>query len=92
MPDEHVELALAQVAQDPHALERLDVGVQVAHAHAEVVVVLGQVLGHALGQRGDEHALALRAPRTRISASRSSTWPFTGRTSMRRVHEAGRAG
>ena len=58
--DQHVELALAQVAQDPHALERLDVGVQVAHAHAEVVVVLGQVLGHALGERRDQHALALR--------------------------------
>ena len=80
--DQHVEVALAQVAQDLHALERLDVGVQVAHAHAEVVVVLGQVLGHALGERRDQHALALRAPACGSRASRSSTWPFTGRTSI----------
>ncbi len=31
---------------------------QVAHAHAEVVVVVGQVLGHLLGQAGDQHARA----------------------------------
>ena len=31
---------------------------QIAHAHAEVVVVVGQVLGHLLGQAGDEHARA----------------------------------
>ena len=88
--DQHVELALAQVAQDAHALERLDVGVQVAHAHAEVVVVLGQVLGHALGERRDQHALVARRRAARISSSRSSTWPFTGRTSHPRVDEAGR--
>ena len=60
MPDQHVELAEAQVAQDLDALERVDVGVQVAHAHAELGVVLGQVLGHALGQRRDQHALVRR--------------------------------
>ena len=61
--DQHVELAPAQVAQDLHALERLDVGVQVAHPHAELLVVLRQVLGHPLGQRRDQHALARRRPR-----------------------------
>jgi archaellum component FlaC len=35
--DQHVELAHAQVAQDLHPLEGVDVGVQVAHAHAELV-------------------------------------------------------
>jgi hypothetical protein len=32
--------------------------VQVAHADAEVPVVVGEVLGHALGERGDQHPLA----------------------------------
>ena len=53
MPTSDVELAEAQIAQDVDAVERLDVGVQVADAHAELAVVVGQVLGHALGQRGD---------------------------------------
>jgi hypothetical protein len=53
---------------------------------AELAVVVGQVLGHALGERGDEHALAPRGA-DRISASRSSTWVRAGRTST-----SGRAG
>ena len=57
--DEHVELAAPQIADDLDALERVDVGVEVADADADLAVVLGQILGHALGQRGDEHAVAL---------------------------------
>ena len=49
--DQHVESAEPQVADDLDALQRLDVGVHVAHADAGLVHVLGQVLGHALGQR-----------------------------------------
>jgi hypothetical protein len=49
--DEHVELAEAQVAQDVDAVERVDVGVQVANADAELAVVVGEVLGHPLGER-----------------------------------------
>ena len=56
--DQHVELAQPQVADDLHALDRLDVGVQVAHLDAVLGEVLGQVLGHALGERRDQHALA----------------------------------
>ena len=56
--DEHVELAEPQVADDLDALDRVDVGVQVAHPHAVLVEILGEVLGHALGQRRDQHALA----------------------------------
>ena len=59
--DQHVEGAEPQVADDLDALDRVDVGVHVAHAHAVLVQVLGQVLGHALGQHGDERAVALRA-------------------------------
>jgi hypothetical protein len=54
---QHVEGAQAQVAQDLHALHGVDVAVQVAHLHAVVRQVVGQLLGHALGQRGDEHTL-----------------------------------
>ena len=43
-----------------HPLERLDVGVQVAHAHPEPLVVLRQVLSHPLGEGRHQHALALR--------------------------------
>ncbi len=57
--DQHVELAQAQVADDLDALDRVDVGVQVAHLDAVLGEVVGQVLGHALGQRGDQHALVL---------------------------------
>ena len=56
--DEHVELAEAQIANDLRALDRLDVGVQVAHAHAVLLEIVRQVLGHALRQRRDQHALA----------------------------------
>ena len=41
------------------ALHRLHVRVQVTHLHAVLVQVLGEILGHALGQRGDQHALVL---------------------------------
>ena len=57
-PDEHVELAAPQVADEGAALQGLDVGVQVPAAHAHVGVVLGEVLGHALRERGDEHPLS----------------------------------
>ena len=56
--DQHVERAEAQIADDLDALDRVDVGVHVAHAHALLVQVFGQVLGHALGQHGDQRAIA----------------------------------
>ena len=78
--DQHVVFALAQVAQQSHTFERLNLGMHVAAFHADFGVVAGQVFGHALGQRGDQHALVLAA-RSRISASRSSIWPLMGRIS-----------
>ena len=56
--DQHVEDAEAQVADDLDALERVDVAVHVAHAQALLVQIFGEVFGHALGQRGDERAVA----------------------------------
>ena len=67
--DQRVEGAEPQVADDLDALQGVDVGVHVAHADALLVQVFGEVLGHALGQHGDERAVAarrdLRAPRRR---------------------------
>ena len=79
--DQHVEGAEAQVADDLDALDRVDVGVHVAHPHAVLVQVFGEVLGHALGQHGDERAVAGLRLTSRISPSRSSTWARAGRTS-----------
>ena len=56
--DQHVEGAEPQIADDLDALQRLDVGVHVAHADALLVHVLGEVLGHALGEHGDQRAVA----------------------------------
>ncbi len=55
--DERVVLALAQAGEQLHALQRFDLRVHVAAAHADLGVVAGEVFGHALGERGDEHAL-----------------------------------
>ena len=70
--------------------KRLDFGVQVMHFDADFLQVVGQVLGHALGQRRHQHALA-GATRLRISATRSSTWPLVGRISTCGIDQAGRA-
>ena len=58
--DQHVELPEPQVADDLDPLDRVDVGMQVAHLDAVLVEVVGEVLGHPLGQRRHQHALALR--------------------------------
>src|SRR5262245_43815048 len=56
--DQHVEGAEPQVADDLDALQRVDVGMHVAHADALLVQVLGEILGHALSQHGDQSAIA----------------------------------
>jgi len=55
--DEHVELALAQSAQDLDALKGVNLAVEVADVDADVAEVIGEFLSGALGQRGDEDAL-----------------------------------
>ena len=59
---EHVEFAGSEVGQDLDALERLDVTVEVAHTEALVVEILREVFAQALGESGDEHALATGRP------------------------------
>src|SRR5690606_32532319 len=57
--DQDVEHAEPQVADDLDALQRIDVGMQVAYLQADLGHVFGQVFGHALGQRGDQNAVPL---------------------------------
>src|SRR3546814_20734548 len=54
-----VEHAQPQVADDLDALQGFHVGMDVAHLEPGLVQVLGEVLGHPLGQRGDQGAIAL---------------------------------
>jgi hypothetical protein len=54
---QHVELAQAQVTDDLHALNGVDVRMQVTHADAVLAQVLGKVLRHPLGQRRHQHAV-----------------------------------
>ncbi len=46
-----------QLAQQLDPAQRVDLGVQVAHPDAQLQQVVGEVLGHLLGQRGDQHPL-----------------------------------
>ena len=59
MPTSTSKVAEPEVADDLDTLDRVDVGMHVAHAHAVVVKILREVLGHALGQHGDQRAVAL---------------------------------
>ena len=79
-PDQHVELAEAQLADDLDPLERVDVRVQVADPEADFVQVVGQVLAIFFVERGDQDAL-VAIGRQRISGSRSSIWVRVSRSS-----------
>jgi hypothetical protein len=78
---QHVELAEPEPAKDLHPLDRVDVGVEIAHPHAVLLQVVGQIFRHPLGQRGHQHPLPLA---TR-SGSREQIvhLPLTGRTRPR---------
>ena len=58
--DQHIELAQTQIADDFNALDGIDVRMQVTHAHAVLTQIIGQFLGHALGQRRHQNALLTR--------------------------------
>ncbi len=60
--DQDVVLTGAQLAQQLDAAQRVDVAVQVADLDAEFHEVVGEVLGHLLGERGDQDALVLLHP------------------------------
>ena len=56
---QHVVLAQPQITDQLGALHGLNVAVQIAHPDAQISQVFGQAFGHALGQRGHQHPLAL---------------------------------
>ena len=78
--DQRIERAEPQIADDLDALDGVDVGMHVAHADALLVQIFGQILRHALGQHGDQRAVA-RLRDCRTSPTRSSTCVRAGRTS-----------
>ena len=55
----HVVDAHAQIAQDLHPLDGVDVAVEIVDLDVQLGQVLGQVFGHALGEGGDQHPLPL---------------------------------
>ncbi|CAM5239714.1 hypothetical protein SANTM175S_09629 [Streptomyces antimycoticus] len=57
--DQHVELTGAQLAQQLDPAQGVHIAVQIAHLDAELEHVVGQVLGHLLGEGGDQDALVL---------------------------------
>ena len=59
---QHVKRAQAQITQNFDPLHRVHIAVDVAHFDAVVGEVIGQLLGHAFGQGGDEHALVFLDP------------------------------
>ena len=88
--DEHVELAEPQVAQDLDALERVDLAVQVAHPDAQLEQVVGEVLGHLLGERGDEHPLVGVGAGADLARRGRRSGPWSGLTIDLGVDQAGR--
>ena len=70
-------------------LDGVDVRVDVADLHAEVLQVVGQVLGHLLGERRDEHAVAAGDALAHL-AEEVVDLMAGGPHDDLRVHEAGR--
>src|SRR5439155_92506 len=60
--DEHIELALAQRAQNLDALNRVNFAVQVTHVDPDVAQIVGQLLGRAFGECRHQDALLLFDP------------------------------
>ena len=54
---QHIEDAQSQVTDDLDTLDRVDVGMQVAHPHLVIGQEVGEILGHALGERGDQYPM-----------------------------------
>ena len=72
MPINTSNSPLRRPAQNFDAFQGLDLRMHVAAAHADLGVVLGQVFGHALGQRGHQHALVACHARGSHAADRRS--------------------
>jgi hypothetical protein len=90
IPTSTSKRAEAQVAEDLDALDGVDVGVHVAHAHAHLLQVVGEVLGHALGQRRDQDPLARLLPLADLG-QQVVDLTLHGPDLDLRVHQPGRA-
>ena len=60
--DEYVVLPHSQLAEQLNAAQRVDLGVQVPDPDAQLEQVVGEVLGHLLGESGDQDALMALFP------------------------------
>ena len=63
---ERVELAAPERTENLDALERSDVGVHVARFQTAIEEVVGQILRHLLGERGDKRTLVALGPLLRL--------------------------
>ena len=89
-PDQHVELTEPQAPNDLDALDRVDFGVQVAYADPVLLQVVGEVLGHTLGERRDQDPLVALLPQADL-VEQVVHLPFHRTHVDRGVHEPGRA-
>ncbi len=78
-----------QLAQDLDAGDGVDVGVQVLDPHARLGQVVGQVLGHLLGQGGDQHPVAAGHGRGRSARGGRRSGPWSGMIVDLGVDQAG---
>src|ERR1700690_3919065 len=88
-PDQGVEVAEPQVAQDLDALDGVDVGMEVFDPDVRLPQECGQVLGEALRQRRHEYALAGRRGRLDLP-DEVLNLPLDRANRDLRVQEAGR--
>ena len=57
---QHVELSLAEVADDVYTFQRVDVRVHIPHLDAHLFEVVREALRHLLCERGDKHSASVR--------------------------------
>ena len=55
--DKHIEFAGPQPVENPDAVKGVDIAVDVGSLYADLCQIVVQLLGHALGQGGDQHSL-----------------------------------
>ncbi len=60
--DQHVEESVLEVLDDLDPLSRVHIGMDVAHTDVDLVQIVGQFLGHSLGQGRDENPLIFLCP------------------------------
>src|SRR5437762_4999628 len=60
--DQNVEIGRAQAAQNFHALDRVDVAMEIAHFQSDIAQIIGEIFGCAFRQRCNQNALSLFDP------------------------------